>query len=268
MQPVDSTTDRVASGLEAAWVNTAAFLPNFLAFLLILIVGYFVSMALGKVVDRILTKVGFDRAVERSGIRKALSQSGYHPSQILGKLAFYTVFLFVLQLAFGVFGPNPISELLTRVIAFLPNIFVAIVITVIAASIAAAVKEIVQGALGGLSYGRFLANAASIAIIVIGVFAALNQLNIAPEIVNGLFYAMLAIVVGVSIVAVGGGGIQPMRTRWENTLNRVDEEAPRIRQEVEAARRNASDRAEVESNRGNSRDYPAGGSTGTGGYVS
>ncbi|AIE84551.1 mechanosensitive ion channel family protein [Fimbriimonas ginsengisoli] len=223
------------SGLEAAWFNTLSFLPKLLAFALILVVGYFIATALGKVVDKLLTRVGFDRAVERSGIRAALASSGFHPSQILGKLAFYTIFLFVLQLAFGVFGQNPISDLLTRVIAFIPNIFVAIVITVIAASIAAAVRDIVNGALGGLSYGKMLANLAAGAIVVVGVFAALNQLQIAPAIVNGLFYAILAIVVGVSIVAIGGAGIQPMRARWESALNRLDQEVPRIQQEASAA---------------------------------
>jgi MFS family permease len=233
METVNDTTNSLSYGLSRAWATTLDFVPKFLGFLFILIAGYFVAVALGKVVDKILTKVGFDRAVEKSGIRQALSSTGYHPSQILGKIAFYGVFLFVLQLAFGIFGStNPISVLLTRVIAFLPNVFVAIVIVVLAASIAAAVRDIVSSALGGLSYGRMLATLASGAIIVLGVFAALNQLNIAPEIVNGLFYAILAIVVGVSVVAIGGAGIQPMRARWETALSALDREVPRAKQVI------------------------------------
>lgn len=233
METVNNTSDSLSYGLSRAWATALDFVPKFIGFLFILIAGYFVAVALGKVVDKVLAKIGFDRAVEKSGIRQALASTGYHPSQILGKIAFYAVFLFVLQLAFGVFGPsNPISVLLTRVIAFLPNVFVAIVITVLAASIAAAVRDIVSAALGGLSYGRMLANVASGAIIVVGVFAALNQLSIAPEIVNGLFYAILAIVVGVSVVAIGGAGIQPMRTRWETALNALDREVPRAKQVI------------------------------------
>lgn len=225
---MDTNNVTVAGGLTAA----GYFLAKGLLFVAILVIGYFVANALGKLTDKILTRVGFDRAVERSGIRQALAQSGYHPSQILGRLAFYTAFLFVMQLAFGMFGPNPISDLLTRIIAFLPNIAVAIVITVIAASIAAAVKDIVSASLGGLSYGKFLANLSAVAIVTIGVFAALNQLDIAPAIVNGLFYAILAIVVGVSVVAIGGAGIVPLRARWESALSKVDQEMPRIRSEV------------------------------------
>jgi hypothetical protein len=235
MDNVRDTSYNFTSGLQRAWDNTVAFLPNLVAFLLILIVGYFVARLLGNVLDKILTRLGFDRMVERGGLKQALSQSGIHVSDILGKLVFYTIFLFVLQLAFGVFGPNPISDLLTRVIAFLPNIFVAVVIVVISAAIAQGVKEIISGSIGGLSYGRMVANVAAVSIIVIGAFAAMNQLNIAPQIVNGLFYALLAIVVGVSIVAIGGGGIQPMRARWENALNRIDREIPVVVEQVRTA---------------------------------
>ncbi len=65
-----------------------------------------------------------------------------------------------------------------------------------------------------------------------GVFAALNQIEIAPAIVNGLFYAILAVIAGSAIIAIGGGGITPMRAKWEQALNRVDQEAPAIKSEA------------------------------------
>jgi hypothetical protein len=215
-------------------LNTAAeFLPKLLGFLAILIIGYFIAKIIAKVVDKILERVGFDRAVEKGGLRKALAKSQYDPSDILAKVVFYALFLFVLTLAFNVFGDNPISELLASVIAYLPKVFVAVLIIVIASAVATAVREIIDATLGGLSYGRMLGNLAGIAILAIGVFAALNQLEIAEPIVNGLFYALLAIVAGSAIIAIGGGGIQPMRGRWENALNKYDEEKDNVRREVE-----------------------------------
>ena len=143
--------------------------------------------------------------------------------------------LLVLQLAFGVFGPNPISDLIQGVIAYLPRLFVAIVIIIVAAVIASAVREILGSLLSGLSYGRVLATSASVAILAIGFFAALDELKIAPAIVHGLFYAILAIIVGVAVVAVGGAGIMPMRRIWERSLARMEAEAPRIRAQARAA---------------------------------
>ena len=164
-----------------------------------------------------------------------MTKSGFKGSDLIGRITYFGLLLLVLQMAFGVFGPNPISDLLTRTIAYLPNLFVAVVIAVIAFAVAGGVKEIVSAAIGGLGYGRLLANISAGAIVVIGVFAALTQLGVATPIVLGLFYAMLAIIVGSSIVAIGGGGIVPMRAQWDRALTRVSEEAPKLRMEVENA---------------------------------
>lgn len=234
----------LGSSVETFVQTVGRVLPTFLLFLLILVVGYFVAKAIASIVDKVLGRVGFDRAVERGGVGRALERSKYDPSDILGKIVFYALFLFVLQLAFGVFGDNPISDLLTGVIAFLPNVFVAILILVIAAAVAAAVKEIVEAALGGLSYGRTLAVGASTAILVVGFFAALDQLRIAPDIVNSLFIALLAVVAGSAIIAIGGGGIVPMRQQWEKALARVEEEAPQLREQAEGSQERIAQRAQ------------------------
>ncbi|HEY1330645.1 MAG TPA: hypothetical protein VGH10_04125 [Actinomycetota bacterium] len=221
-----------SQGLQTAWNHVTTFVPKFVGFLVILVLGYLVARFVERILDRVLERVGFDGWVERGGVKTALARSTYDASDLLSKIVFYAIMLFVLQLAFGVFGPNPISDIIRGIIAFLPRIFVAIVIVVVASAIAAAVKDIVGAALAGLSYGRLLATLASVGIIAIGVFAALSELQIATPIVNGLFYALLAIIAGSAIVAIGGSGIGPMRRVWERSLARVEAEAPRVRAEV------------------------------------
>lgn len=219
-------------GVTNAFSNVAAFVPKLVAFLVILIIGYIVAKVLSKVLAKVLQRVGFDNLVERGGIRRALAKSKYDAAGILGQLVFYAIMLFVLSTAFGVFGTNPISGYLRSIIAYLPKVFIAILIVVIAAAIAAGVKTLVESSLGGLSYGPLVANAASGLIIALGVIAALNQLDIAKNVVNGILYAALAAIVGVIVVAVGGGGIRPMQSRWEQALNRYDQEKPNVQQQL------------------------------------
>jgi hypothetical protein len=223
------------NGVESAWTSVATFVPKLAAFLLILGIGYLVVKALSRAIDSVLERVGFDGAVERGGIKKALANSKYDASDIVSKLVFYTLLLFVLQMAFGVFGPNPISDLIRGVVAFLPKAFVAIVIVVVASAIAAAVKDVVGNALGGLSYGKLLASAASVAIVFFGVIAALQQVEVATLVTDRVLTAVLFALAGIAIVAVGGGGIQPMRAQWEKALNKVETEAPRIKEQVQAS---------------------------------
>jgi hypothetical protein len=236
--------DQFRAGLGDAWASIATFSPKLIGFLAVLIIGYFIAKAIARLADGVLERAGFDRMVERGGIRRALESSRFDASDILGKLVFYLLFLFVLQLAFGVFGPNPVSDLIKGVVAYLPNVFVAIVIVVIGAGIAAAVKEIVEAALGGLGYGKVVAVIASTAILVLAAFAALDQLQIAPSVVRGLYYALLAIVVGSSVVAIGGGGIQTMRRYWERAADRAELESNSIKQQARGAKGRLTQRAD------------------------
>jgi Conserved TM helix len=234
----------IQQGLTEAWTQIVVFVPKLLGFLVILVIGYFVAKLLAKVVDGVLERVGFDRWVERGALQQALARSKFDASDVMATIVFWTAFLLTLQLAFGVFGSNPVSDLLAGLIAYLPRVFVAVLILVIVAAVAKVVTELLQATLGAVSGGDGIARGAGIAILVVGVFAALNELEIAPQIVNGLFYAILAIIVGSAIVAVGGGGIQTMRRYWERAASQAEMKGSEIRQNAapEPARMLAEER--------------------------
>lgn len=226
--------ENIGAALRDGLSLVVTFVPKLLLFLIILLIGWLIAKALRKAVNAVLERVGFDRAVERGGVGRALAQSKYDASDLIAALIYYAVLLITLQLAFGAFGPNPISDLLASIVAFLPSLAVAIIIVVIAAAIAAAVKELISGAMGGLSYGKVLANIASIFIIGLGVIAALSQVGIAVAVTLPVLITVLATVAGILIVGVGGGLIGPMRQRWEQILSKAEQEAPRAAAEARA----------------------------------
>jgi hypothetical protein len=207
------------------------FVPQLALFLVIVLVGWLVAKLLRKGTDAILERVGFDRAVERGGIGRAMSGSKYDPSDIAALLVYYAVLLFTLQLAFGVFGPNPVSVLITDIIGFLPKLFIALVIVVVGSAIAGAVGDLIRGAMGGLGSARIVAAAAQVFIIALAVIAALNQMGIAVTVTMPVLIAVLATVAGIAIVGVGGGLIMPMRQRWERWLASAEREGMRMREQ-------------------------------------
>lgn len=221
--------------LEDSWSSIAEFAPKFVGFLAILIIGLIVAKIIGKAVDKVLERIGFDRWVERGGVKKALDKSTFDASDIVSKLVYYALVLFVLQMAFGVFGPNPISELLTGVIAFIPKIVVAIIIIIVASAIATGAKNLIQGSLGGLPYGRLLANIAAVFILGLGIIAALEQVEVATAVTTPVLIAVLATIGGILVVGVGGGLVRPMQSRWDGWLGRMEKEAPELREQAKAA---------------------------------
>ena len=144
-------------GLEQAWEDVVAFAPKLLGFFLILLIGWFIAKLLSKVTNSLLERVGFDGWVERGNLRVAFERAKTDPSDVIGVVVFWLVFLIAMQLAFGIWGPNPISYLLAGLIAYLPNVIVAVVIMVIAAVVAKVLTDVLTPTLGGVQGGACIA---------------------------------------------------------------------------------------------------------------
>jgi mechanosensitive ion channel-like protein len=199
-------------------------IPKILVFLLILVIGWIVAKVLARIVDMILRRVKFDRFVERGVVGQALARSNTDATSLIAKIVYYAILLVTLQMAFGVWGPNPISTMLNAVVAWLPKAIVAIIIIVIASAIARVVKDLINGAIGGLSYGPFLASAAAVIIITLGAIAAVNQVGIAFSVTEPILLTILFTVGAVVAIGVGGGLVKPMQERWERMLSAAERE--------------------------------------------
>lgn len=222
----------MSDALQQSWNTLATFVPKFLAFLVVLIVGWLIVKAITRGLTMLLRRVGFERVLERAGIDRMLHNASFNGTDLLVKVVHYALLLMVLQAAFGVFGPNAVSSLLNSIVAFIPKAIVALVIVAITMAIANVVKDIILNTMGGLSYGRTVANVASAVIIFMGVIAALNQVGIATTVTTPLLVTILATVGGILIVGVGGGLITPMRSRWENWLSVAENESVNVRQQM------------------------------------
>jgi hypothetical protein len=205
-----------------------------LGFLAILLIGWIIARILGNVVNRVLARIGFNRLAERTQLRRWTGK--YEPSALVGRLVYYAAMLFVFQIAFNVFGPNPVSDVIGTIIAWLPRLLVAAVIMVVAIAIANAVFDIISNALAQFGYGKALARIAQVLIIVLAAIAALGQIGVATVVTMPILIATLATVGGILIVGVGGGMVRPMQARWERMLNRAEVETTRVTTTMQAQR--------------------------------
>jgi hypothetical protein len=230
-------------GISDAWRSIATFVPKLLAFLAILLIGWATAKAIAKAVDKVLERIGFDRVAERGGINRMLARSRYDASGMIAKLLYYAILLVTLQIAFGVWGPNPVSAVLTEVVAWLPRAAVAIVIIVVAGAIARAVRDLVTNSLGALSYGPMLGTLAAMFVWGLGIIAAVNQIGVATAVTMPVLITVLATIGGIAIIGVGGGLVRPMQARWERWLNRAEEEIPHAKAAADAYQRGREDAA-------------------------
>jgi hypothetical protein len=224
----------IGDALMDMWRSVLLFIPKAVGFIVIMLIGWLIARAVRKLVERLLQRVRFDSVVERGPIARAMSGGKYRPSTIVGLIVYWALLLFTLQLGFGLWGPNPVSDLISGIVAWLPKAAVAVIIVVVAAAIANAVRDLIANGLSGLSYGRILANVVYAFILALGIIAALNQIGVATAITTPLLVTALATVAGVIIVGVGGGLVRPMQQRWERALNRVEQESSTMKDHVRA----------------------------------
>lgn len=214
-------------GIEDAWSDVASFVPKLVGALAILLVGWFIAKAIRKLVHRVLTRVGFDGLVDRSGLGGYIERAGWADSGLLlAKIVYFAVMIIVLQLAIGAFGDTAVQDVLNDLLAFIPKVFVALIIVVLTGAVANAVRGFVAPAVSHLDYGNIITQVATIGIWVIGGFAALDQIEIAQDIVDTLFTTVMASLGAILVIKFGVGGVWAARDRfWPGVYDRFSSES-------------------------------------------
>jgi len=117
-----------------------------IAFLLIIVIGWFISSLVAKAVSAVLRKLKIDQLFDRMGLanltRKMGSQSD--SAQIIAEVVKWLIRVVVLVVAFAALGIPAFSVLLTQLLLWLPNLAVAIVVLIVGGLVANAVAQIVR----------------------------------------------------------------------------------------------------------------------------
>ena len=207
--------------LQDALSAFLGYIPQLIGALIILIVGYFIAKALQAIVGRVLEGIGFDRWMERGGIKQFFDRADteHTPHSILGRLVFWFVFIIAITMAADALGIPQVSAVLAQLIAYIPSIIAAILILILAALLANFLSSIVRGATGS----DILASVARYAIIVYAVFAAVTQLGIAVELTAPTFLIVLGAVALAAAIAFGLGSREVAQDIVEKAYNRRDE---------------------------------------------
>lgn len=193
----------------------ADFIPDLLAFIVILVVGTFIARAIRTGITKLLKKINFDSYIDKAGIGTHLERAGFADSgRFMAVMVYYLLMLLVLKLALSAFGENDISAALDGLIAFIPKIIVASIIVIITGMIANTVGNVMRPALSNLDYGKALTTVATTAIWVIGIFAAVDHIEIANQIVDTLFTAIVGSLGLILVIKFGVGGIWAARDHF------------------------------------------------------
>ncbi|HEX6247021.1 MAG TPA: hypothetical protein VFZ64_04060 [Nocardioidaceae bacterium] len=250
----------IGESFNSAWEGFFGFLPNLLGFLVILLVGYIVAKLVATAVQKVLEKTGVDQKLRESDANKYVEMvmSGAKASRGISRVVFWLVFAFFLFSAIGALGVPALTTFMNDVLAYLPNIIVAIAIFVVAAILAGAVAAGVARVMGDTPTGKIVATVVPALVMIIAMFMILEQLKIAEEIVRIAFAAtMFALALGLAL-AFGLGGRDLAGRMLEDAYRKGKDEKERVKSDIRTGR----DRAQAEMGSGDGHGSYSGRSTG------
>lgn len=206
MEQVNLTLEPVRAFL----VQLGEFLPKLILAIIILIAGWLLAKFIKVVVVKGLQAINFQVLTEKAGIDGFLQQGGIKTGMagVLGILGYWLVILLTLMVAFNGLGLTYITDLVGRIVLFIPKVIVAVLILAIGLYFARFIAQAVSayGKNVGMEDAELLGRISQYAIMVFVVLIALDQVNVVTDIIRQAFLILLAGVVLALALAFGIGG--------------------------------------------------------------
>ncbi len=232
MQPITDWGTAVVSSIALALSMILTAIPKIIGFLVIVMIGWLISWAIGAAITTLLRTIRFNDLGNRSGLTQFVNNMGVRadPSSFVAQIVKWFVRLIVLVVAFDALGLPAVAQIFNQMLAWIPNLIVALVVLVIGGILATVVSDLVRGstASAGLSNYDLLPNIAKYAVWAFAIVVAVNQVGIATTLVNTLFMAFVGALALAFGLAFGLGGRDTAAQIWSEWYRRGREAAPRV----------------------------------------
>jgi hypothetical protein len=193
LEPLKSTGEKII-----------ALLPSLVGALVILLLGWLVAKILKAALVKLLVAVRLEKLSAKSGLSRFLSRGDIKHSlaDILGTVFFWVVFLFFIYLATDMLKLTLISDLINRIMSFIPDLIAAAFIIVVGILLSSFFRGVIKVAASSyaLTHRELLAKIAQYAIIFFAIAMALEELGVATHIlVNSVLIIVAAIAFGFAL---------------------------------------------------------------------
>lgn len=197
--------------VAALWFGVLQYLPQLILALLVLLLGWIIGGMVAGLIRKVFRTLHLDEALGKAGMDELSKRAGHRfsPGHFAGALVKWFVIIAFAVVAFNILGLEEVTTFMREVVlGYLPQVFVAVLILFAAMLIANVADKTLSAALrtSGTNNPELFGRIAYYLVIAFAVMAALNQLQIAAELVQTLFMGIVfALSLGAGL-AFGLGG--------------------------------------------------------------
>lgn len=202
--------DVFIASLTSFWTEMAGFVPKLLAALVLLFLGWVVAKLIRAGMIQVLKLIHFDVLAEKSGIEAFLKEGNLNLSlgRILSDLVYWLLIMIVVVTVANSLGLHMVADLFNKVVLYIPNIIVAILVLVFGTLISRFINRLVFAYLNniGVEGALTISTLSEYAIQIFVVFVALEQLQIGTQLLTAAFIIGFGAVCLALAIAFGIGG--------------------------------------------------------------
>jgi hypothetical protein len=203
--------DVFSSSLQGLWFGFINFVPNLILAIIIFIIGWAIGSVVSRALAQVVNALKVNRLFESIGFKDTLARGGFKldVGVFLGEVAKWFIVVVFLMTSLELLGLNQVNNFLgTVVLGYLPRVFIAALIIIIATVVSDAIRRIVEGSARamGVRSARMAGSVAKWAIWTFAIIIALSELGIAPAFMQILFTGIVAMLAIAGGLAFGLGG--------------------------------------------------------------
>ena len=210
MSQLELDFDLLLAPVRAFLVQAADFVPRLILALVVILVGWLLAKAARFAIVKGLRAVNFHIVTQRAGLDGFLRDGGIaaDTTEIIGLVIYWLVILGALVVGFNSLGLTYVTDVLGRVILFVPKVLVALLVLAFGAYFARFIANAITAYCRNVHIqdAELLGRLAQYAILTFVVLIALDQVNIGGDIVRQSFLIILAGLVFALALAFGLGG--------------------------------------------------------------
>ena len=202
--------DVLQGPLLELWNTIIAFMPNLIGAIIVFILGIIVASVLRSVIEQLVKLLRLDDLAQKFEIRSQFERIGVrlHIGKLLGWIVKWFFIIVSLIAATDILGWDQVTEYLSEVVLFIPNVIISVIILLAGILLANFTQNVVKSAVEAaqLASAEFLSGISKWAILVFTFMAALVQLEIAPDLIRVLFTGLVFMLSLAGGLAFGLGG--------------------------------------------------------------
>ena len=175
--------------------KSVELIPGIIVALVMLFLGLFLSRWTSTLVRKLLNAIKLDTWTSKIGVNEILTRIGFgkSPTYVITFVTSWAVMIAFIMIAADSLGLETIKDLLYKLLAFIPKLFVCIVILFAGLLFGKFAESVVSNSAkaNNIRGGIFFSKVVNVVVIVFAILLALEQININFALINHVIIILL-----------------------------------------------------------------------------